>query len=94
MTYQSDFTLPPELLEQIANQGFDYIPELIRVVVKSAMETQRQQYLGAAPYQQTAERQGHANGFKPKTVKTRMGEITFDVNHHSPVGITLLHPAE
>lgn len=79
MTYQSDFTLPPELLEQIANQGFDFIPELIRVVVNAAMETQRQQYLGAAPYQRTAERQGHANGFKPKTVKTRMGEITFDV---------------
>ncbi len=43
MTYQSDFTLPPELLEQIANQGFDFIPKLIRVVVNAAMETQRQQ---------------------------------------------------
>jgi len=79
MTYQSDFTLPPELLEQIAIQGFDFIPELIRVVVNEAMEAQRQQYLGAAPYQRTAERQGHANGFKPKTVKTRLGEITFDI---------------
>jgi putative transposase len=79
MTYQSDFTLPPELLEQIAHQGFDFIPELIRIVVNEAMEFQRQQFLGAAPYQRTAERQGHANGFKPKTVKTRLGEITFDV---------------
>ena len=79
MTYQGDFTLPPELLEQIAIQGFDFIPELIRIVVNAAMETQRQQYLGAAPYQRTAERQGHANGFKPKTVKTRLGEITFDI---------------
>ena len=79
MTYQGDFTLPPELLEQIALQGFDFLPELIRIVVNEAMEIQRQQYLGAAPYQRTAERQGHANGFKPKTVKTRLGEITFDV---------------
>ena len=79
MTYQGDFTLPPELLEQIALQGFEFIPELIRIVVNEAMEIQRQQYLGAAPYQRTAERQGYANGFKPKTVKTRLGEITIDV---------------
>ena len=79
MTYQGDFTLPTELLEQIAAHGFDKLPELIRVVVNAAMQAERQQYLGAAPYQRTPERQDQANGYKPKTVKTRMGEITFDV---------------
>jgi transposase-like protein len=79
MTYQSDFTLPSELLEQIAAQGFDILPELIRIVVNAAMEAQRQQYLGVAPYQRSSERQGHANGFKPKTVKTRLGEIDFSI---------------
>ena len=49
MTYQSDFTLPTELLEQIAAHGFDKLPELIRVVVNAAMQAERQQYLGAAP---------------------------------------------
>jgi hypothetical protein len=29
MTYQDDFTLPTELLEQVAEQGLDYLPELI-----------------------------------------------------------------
>ncbi|HSG45769.1 MAG TPA: IS256 family transposase [Anaerolineales bacterium] len=79
MTYQSDFTLPSELLEQIAAQGFDVLPELIRVVINAAMQAERQQYLRAAPYQHTPDRRGHANGFKPKTVKTRLGKITFDV---------------
>jgi transposase-like protein len=79
MTYQGDFTLPRDLLEQIATQGLDVIPELIRVVVNAAMEAERQQYLKAAPYQHTPERQGHANGYKDKTVKTRLGEITFDI---------------
>lgn len=79
MTYQGDFTLPAELLEQIASDGFDKLPELIRVVVNAAMQAERQQYLGAAPYQRTPERQDQANGYKPKTVKTRLGEITFDV---------------
>jgi len=30
MTYQTDCTLPDELLEQIADQGLDVLPELIR----------------------------------------------------------------
>ncbi len=79
MTYPSNCTLPAELLEQISEQGLDYLPELIRVVVNTAMQAERQQYLGASPYQHCAERTGQANGFKPKTVKTRLGAITFDV---------------
>lgn len=79
MTYQNDFTLQPELLEQIASQGFEILPELIRIVINAAMQAERQQYLGVAPYQHSPDRQGHANGYKPKTVKTRLGEITLDV---------------
>jgi transposase-like protein len=79
MTYRNDFTLPAEMLEQIASQGFDVLPDLIRTVVNAAMRAEREQHLNAAPYQHTPERQGHANGYKPKTVQTRMGAITFDI---------------
>src|SRR3989304_5706341 len=50
----------------------------IRIVVNAAMQAERQSYVNAAPYQHTPERQGHANGYKPKTVKTRLGEIRSD----------------
>lgn len=79
MTYQEDFTLPTELLEQIAAQGFDFIPELIRIMINSAMQLERQRYLGVGPYERSPERQAHANGFKPRTVKTRVGQVTFDI---------------
>lgn len=79
MTYRNDFTLPAEMLEQIASQGFDVLPDLIRTVVNAAMQAEREQHLNAAPYQHTPERQGHANGYKPKTVQTRVGAITFDI---------------
>ena len=72
MTYQGDCTLPTELLKQIAANGFDQLPELIRIVVNAAKQAERQQYLGAEPYQRTPERLDQANGYKPKTVKTRM----------------------
>jgi transposase-like protein len=79
MTHQDDCTLPAELLEQVAEQGLDYLPELIRIVINTAMQAERQKYLGVSPYVRSNERQGHRNGYKPKTVSTRIAPITFDI---------------
>ena len=67
MTYRKDFTLPAELLERVSKQGFDILPELIQVIINTAMQAERQQYLKAEHYQHSEEREGHANGYKPKT---------------------------
>jgi transposase-like protein len=79
MTYRQDFTLPAELIEQVQEQGLDGLPELIRIVINAAMQAERSEHLQAAPYQHSEERRGYANGFKPKTMRTRVGEITFAV---------------
>src|SRR5512147_1297648 len=79
MTYQPDCTLPAALLEEIAANGLDALPDMIRIIVNTAMQIERQQYLGAAPYERTPERRSYANGYKPKTMTTRVGDITFDV---------------
>jgi transposase-like protein len=79
MTYQEDFTLPAEILEQVTEEGLDFLPELIQVVVNAGMQAERQKYLRAGLYERTADRVGYANGYKPKTMKTRVGEITFDI---------------
>jgi len=79
MTYQQDCTLPADLLQQVSEQGLDVLPDLIRTIINTAMQAERQHYLNAAPYQRTPEREAHANGFKPKTMHTRVGKITFDV---------------
>ena len=79
MTYKLDSTLTNELLEQISEEGFDYLPEMLRILVNAAMQAERQKHLGAEPYERTPERRGYANGYKPKTVNTRVGEVTFDV---------------
>jgi len=79
MTHQNDCTLPSELLEQVAEQGVDYLPELIRIVINTAMQAEGQKYLGVSPYVRSNERQGHSNGCKPKKVNTRIAPITFDI---------------
>jgi putative transposase len=79
MTYQDDFTLPTELLEQVAEQGLDFLPELIRILINTAMQVERQKHLGVSPYERSTKRRGHANGFKPKTINTRIAPITFEI---------------
>jgi len=79
MTYREDFTLPAEIMEQVQAQGLDVLPELIRIVINAAMQAERSEHLNAGPYQHTDERRGYANGFKPKMMRTRVGDITFAV---------------
>ena len=79
MTYQTNCTLPEEILEQIAAEGLDTLPELIRILINEAMRLEREQHLGVGPYERSPERKGQANGYKPKMVKTRVGEIQFEV---------------
>jgi len=79
MIYKNDCTLPSKYLEELTSQGLDGLPDLVRVLVNEAMHIERENYLRARPYERTEERRGHANGYKPKTVKTRVGEVTFDI---------------
>ncbi len=51
----------------------------MRILVNEAMRIERENFLRAKPYERTEERRGYANGYKPKTVKTRLGEVTFDI---------------
>jgi putative transposase len=75
MTHQTDYTFPSELAEK----GLETVPELLRILINQAMQAERAKYLNAGQYERTEERKGHANGYKPKTVRTRVGEITFAV---------------
>lgn len=75
MTDPTHYNLTEELLELVSAQGLDALPQLFRTLFNVAMQLEREQFLNATAYERTPERQGHANGFKPKTLKTRVGEI-------------------
>ncbi len=61
-----------ETLFQVRNQ-------LSRILVNRGMQEERARYLQAGEYERTEDWEGNANGYKPKTVKTRLGEITSSV---------------
>jgi transposase-like protein len=75
MTHQNDYTFASELAEK----GLEAVPELLRVLINNVMQVERSKYLQAEEYERTEDRKGYANGYKPKTVRTRLGEITFAV---------------
>ena len=68
MTYQNDFTLPTELLEQIASEGLDFLPELVRILINAATQIEREKHLGAGLYERTPERHGASNPRQSKLV--------------------------
>jgi transposase-like protein len=53
--------------------------EVFQKLLNEAMKVERAEALGAELYERTPERIGHANGFKPKTIQTRMGAITVEI---------------
>lgn len=59
--------------------GLDGAGEALRILVNEASKIERNHFLNARPHERTADRIDYANGFKPKTVMTRVGELTFDV---------------
>ena len=79
MTHQENYNLSSSTVEELTRNGLEAIPELVRVILNSVMQAERSQYLQAKAYERTEDRKGHANGYKPKTVRTKLGDITFAI---------------
>jgi transposase-like protein len=82
---QNQMTHPPEsellntVLQLLTEQGSGAFTEGIRLLVNEAMRQERASVLQAQPYERTSARLGLANGYKPKTVASGLGSITFQV---------------
>ena len=68
-----------DALAALLTQGLDGAGEALRILVDEASKIERSHFLNAQPHERSAERHDYANGFKPKTVMTRMGELTFAI---------------
>jgi putative transposase len=42
MTYQANCTLTNDLIEQLPSEGFETLPELIRILINTSMQVERQ----------------------------------------------------
>jgi transposase-like protein len=72
-------SLPREILEELMEEGAEAFRSVLEKLVNLAMELERSEFLGAGPYERTSERRDHANGFKDKTVATRVGRLKLKI---------------
>ncbi len=79
MTHRNENTELNSAAQHLADHGLEGMPEAFRILLDHAMKLERSKVLQAEPHERTALRQGYANGFKPKTVATRLGDICFAV---------------
>ena len=67
------------IVKLLISQGTDAILPVFRTLMNEAMKVERNQALGASPYERNSERKGYANGYKDKTINTGIGKITLDI---------------
>jgi len=81
MTHQVEATLSTELLQLLIDPeaGNSRFSAALRLLFNEAMKLERAAALGAQPYERTDARTGYANGFKPKTLVTRVGPLELEV---------------
>lgn len=67
------------MTELLIQDGPQAMAQAITVLLNHAMRCEREQVLAAESHQRTDARRGYANGFKPKTLNTRVGELQLRV---------------
>lgn len=66
-------------MRMLTECGFDGMANAIEMLLNEAMLIEREQHLNAGRYERTEGREGYANGFKPKSVQTRIGKLNLQV---------------
>jgi transposase-like protein len=79
MTYNENDNKFNDIYELITQYGTEAMPEAMKILFNEAMRIERENHLGVGHYQRSANRKDYANGYKPKTVKTRIGSLNLSI---------------
>jgi putative transposase len=79
MTHQTHSSELNAAVQLLAEHGFEGMANAMQILFNEAMKIERSEYLNAAPYQRTNDRRSYANGFKDKTVNSRLGKLELQV---------------
>lgn len=75
MACEANGTKVGEIIEQLCDEGFDGVTGAAITLLNEAMKLDRSRHLRASPYERSEGRQGYSNGYKPKTVNSRLGKL-------------------
>jgi len=66
-------------MELLSEFGLAGVSGALECLLNEVMKLERSHFLQAKPYERTAKRRGHANGFKDKQLRTRTGKLELRV---------------
>ena len=75
MTPDPEQRLPRELLKELIEEGSDAFRGVLEKLLNTAMQMEREEFLGARRWERSEQRRDHANGYKAKTLSTRVGQL-------------------
>jgi transposase-like protein len=64
-----------QLAQGILLEDPNFLREIVERVLQEMLEAEMTEHIGAAPYERSATRIGHRNGYKPRTLRTRVGTL-------------------
>jgi putative transposase len=80
MTGQTHDTLTRDSINLLLENGLaDGLPRIAELLMNAAMIIERSAHLQAGPHERTEQRNGHANGFKPRSLATSLGKLGLQV---------------
>jgi transposase-like protein len=75
---QYQITLTDEIVHALFKED-GAMAKLLEEVLNQVLEAEVTEALGAKPYERTEERRGYRNGYKPRSMTTRVGRLTLSV---------------
>lgn len=79
MTPDRDESLPREILQELIDEGTEAFATILEKLFNEAMKLEREGFLGAKAWQRSPTRRGWANGYKDKSVATRVGSLKLKI---------------
>lgn len=64
-----------QLVQEVLLDDPGFLREVVERAVQHILEAEMTEHIGAAPYERTGTRTGQRNGYKPRTLRTRVGTL-------------------
>jgi len=79
VTRQGNSSVMNEVMELICENGLEHLDQAIALLINEAMKIERTKVIQAEPYERTDDRKGYSNGFKDKTLRSRIGKLQLKI---------------
>jgi putative transposase len=67
--------LDVQMAQEVLLDDPNFLRQILERVVQQMLEAEMTEHVGAAPHERTIARKGHRNGYKPRTLRTRVGTL-------------------